>query len=53
MNRTNSEASEICERKLKVWNTYYNNLEHCGLGGKTPNEFLEDYKLIKPPNVLA
>ena len=41
------------ERKLKVWNTYYNNLEHCGLGGKTPNEFLEDYKLIKPPNVLA
>ena len=37
------------ERKLKVWNTYYNNLEHCGLGGKTPNEFLEDYKLIKPP----
>ncbi len=41
------------KRKLKVWNTYYNNLEHCGLGGKTPNEFLEDYKLIKPPNVLA
>ena len=41
------------ERKLKVWNTYYNNLEHCGLGGKTPNEFLEDYKLIKPPNVLT
>ena len=41
------------ERKLKVWNTYYNNLEHCGLGGKTPNEFLEDYKLIKPPYVLA
>jgi len=41
------------KRKLKVWNTYYNNLEHCGLGGKTPNEFLENYKLIKPPNVLA
>ena len=40
------------ERKLKVWNTYYNNLEHCGLGGKTPNEFLEDYKLIKPPMSL-
>jgi len=34
-------------------NTYYNNLEHCGLSGKTPNEFLADYKLIKPPNVLA
>ena len=41
------------KRKLKVWNTYYNNLEHCGLSGKTPNEFLADYKLIKPPNVLA
>ena len=41
------------QRKIRVWNTYYNNLEHCGLGGKTPNEFLEDYKLIKPPNVLA
>ena len=27
---------------FRVWNTYYNNLEHCGLGGKTPNEFLED-----------
>ena len=39
--------------KIRVWNTYYNNLEHCGLSGKTPNEFLADYKLIKPPNVLA
>lgn len=28
------------QKKLKVWNTYYNNLEHCGLDGKTPNEFL-------------
>jgi transposase InsO family protein len=40
-------------KKIRVWNTYYNNLEHCGLSGKTPNEFLADYKLIKPPNVLA
>ena len=39
--------------KIRVWNTYYNNLEHCGLSGKTPNEFLADYKLIKPPYVLA
>lgn len=29
------------ERKIKVWNEYYNNLEHCGLNGKTPNEMLE------------
>jgi len=32
---------------------YYNDLEHCGLTGKTPNEFLADYQLINPPNVLA
>lgn len=39
--------------KLKRWNMYYNDLEHCGLNGKTPNEFLLNYKLIKPPNVCA
>jgi len=37
--------------KLKKWNMYYNNLEHCGLNGKTPNEYLANYKLIKPPYV--
>jgi len=31
------------QRELRVWNTYYNNLEHCGLNGKTPNEFLQNY----------
>jgi transposase InsO family protein len=41
------------QRKIILWNTEYNNLEHCGLNGKTPNEFLEDYQLINPPNVLA
>jgi transposase InsO family protein len=41
------------ERKLTLWNTEYNNLEHCGLKGQTPNEFLEDYKLTNPPNVPA
>lgn len=41
------------QRKLKQWNIYYNDLEHCGLSGKTPNEFLADYQLIKPPNVCA
>lgn len=41
------------QKKLKKWNMYYNNLEHCGLGGKTPNEFLENYKLIKPPYVCT
>jgi len=27
--------------KIKVWNEQYNNLEHCGLNGKTPNEMLK------------
>ena len=28
------------ESKIKIWNKEYNNLEHCGLNGKTPNEML-------------
>ena len=39
--------------KLRLWNMYYNDLEHCGLGGKTPNEFLKDYQLTNPPYVRA
>lgn len=31
---------QYLQKKLKEWNIYYNNLEHCGLDGKTPNEFL-------------
>lgn len=41
------------QRKLKRWNMYYNDLEHCGLGGKSPNEFLENYQSINPPYVCA
>jgi len=55
---------EDLQRKIKLWNTEYNQLEHCGLNGKTPLEFLSDYKLnkatnqeisklIKPTKVLA
>lgn len=39
------------QKKLKEWNMYYNDLEHCSLNGKTPNEYLANYKLIKPPYV--
>src|SRR3990167_3014117 len=39
--------------KLEKWNIYYNDLEHCGLNGQTPNEFLANYQLIKPPYVCA
>lgn len=28
------------KRKIQKWNHYYNNLEHCSLDGKTPNEVL-------------
>jgi len=41
------------QKKLKRWNIYYNDLEHCGLSGKTPNQFLKDYQLIKPPYVCT
>ena len=27
--------------KIRIWNEYYNNLEHCGLQGKTPNDMLQ------------
>lgn len=41
------------QKKLKRWNMYYNNLEHCGLQGQSPNEFLANYQLINPPYVCA
>ena len=47
------KTAQDLQKKLKQWNIYYNDLEHCGLNGKTPNEFLEDYQLTNPPNVSA
>lgn len=41
------------KKKLKEWNIYYNNLEHCGLNGKTPNQYLKECGLINPPNVCT
>ncbi len=41
------------QRKLKRWNMYYNDLEHCGLNGKTPNEIVRNYQLTNPPYVPA
>lgn len=32
-------ASDL-KKKIRQWNEYYNDLEHCGLDGKTPNEVL-------------
>ena len=36
------------KKALRIWNTEYNNLEHCSLDGLTPNE-----ALIKVQNVYA
>lgn len=33
-------SAEDLHYRVRLWNMYYNNLEHCGLNGKTPNEFL-------------
>lgn len=33
------------EKKIRAWNEEYNNLEHCGLDGKTPAEMLELFHL--------
>src|ERR1035437_4696056 len=51
--RKRFKNAQDLQKKLKEWNIYYNNLEHCGLNGKSPNEFLQNYKLINPPNVCA
>jgi len=42
-------SKRMLKTNLRRWNNYYNNLEHCGLDGKTPNEMLA----LKVPNVLA
>jgi transposase InsO family protein len=37
------------KKKIRLWNEYYNDLEHCSLDGKTPNEVLYE----KVTNVRA
>lgn len=39
--------------KLRRWNNEYNNLEHCSLAGKSPNEMLELFKNTEPTNVYV
>jgi len=31
------------KRRIRIWNNFYNNLEHCSLNGKTPNEMLKSF----------
>lgn len=37
--------SKDLKKKLKKWNIYYNDLEHCGLNGKSPNQYLREFKI--------
>lgn len=39
-----SSARDL-RKKVAAWNSEYNNLEHCGLGGKTPNEALAEFTI--------
>jgi transposase InsO family protein len=36
------KSPDELQYKLKLWNMYYNDLEHCGLNGLTPNQVLRD-----------
>lgn len=38
--RTSFNSFEELKYKMRLWNMCYNDLEHCGLNGKTPNEAL-------------
>ena len=46
-------TAEDLRYRVRLWNMYYNDLEHCGLNGQSPDEFLAHYKLINPPYVPA
>ena len=46
-------SAEDLRYRIRLWNMYYNDLEHCGLNGKTSNEFLSNHQLTNLPNVVA
>ncbi|HDH07442.1 MAG TPA: transposase [Candidatus Moranbacteria bacterium] len=41
---------EVLKYRVRLWNMYYNDLRHCGLNGKSPNQFLKEYQLTKHRN---
>ena len=51
--QTAFQSEEELRYRVRLWNMYYNDLEHCGLNGKTPNEFLVEHQLINPPYVCT
>lgn len=38
--RNTFTSAKQLKQKIRLWNDHYNDLEHCGLDGKTPNEVL-------------
>ena len=42
-NQTMFKNIRDLKRKIRIWNNFYNNLEHCSLNGKTPNEMLKSF----------
>lgn len=51
--RVRFKSFEELKYKIKLWNMYYNDLEHCGLNGKTPNEMLQLLLNTRPTNVCV
>jgi transposase InsO family protein len=51
--RNNFKTVRDLKRKIRIWNREYNNLEHCGLNGKTPNEMLQLLIIKEPTNVCV
>ena len=39
--QTTFSSEEDLRYRVRLWNMYYNDPEHCGLNGKSPNEFLK------------
>ena len=52
-NRNRFKTLNDLKIKIKSWNEAYNNLEHCGLDGKTPNEMLQLLSTNEPTNVCG
>lgn len=51
--RNSFKTRKELEKKIEIWTRDYNNLEHCGLNGKTPNEMLQLLTNTKPTNVCV
>jgi len=52
-NRVRFKTEEELKYKIRLWNMYYNDLEHCALAGKTPNEYLSIFTNQIPTKVCA